>query len=47
MKEYQKHYESLLQTKPPENLQEEKIEQDVNKKFQKIVDNEQNAESKK
>ena len=38
LKEYQKHYENLLQTRPPENLQEEKIEQDVNIKFQKIVD---------
>ena len=46
MKEYQKYYESLLQTRPPENLQEEKIEQDVNIKFQKIVDDEHNVERK-
>ena len=46
LKEYQKYYESLLQTRPPENLQEEKIEQDVNIKFQKIVDDEHNVERK-
>ena len=46
MKEYQKYYESLLQTRPPENLQEEKIKQDVNIKFQKIVDDEHNVERK-
>ena len=47
LKEYQKHYESLLQTRPPENLQKEKIEQDVNTKFQKVVDDEHNGERKK
>ena len=36
LKEYQKYYESLLQTRPPENLQEEKIEQDVNRNFNKL-----------
>ena len=46
MKEYQKYYESLLETRPPENLQEEKIKQDVNIKFQKIVDDEHNVERK-
>ena len=46
LKEYQKYCESLLQTRPPENLQEEKIEQDVNIKFQKIVDDEHNVERK-
>ena len=46
LKEYQKYCESLLQTRPPENLQEEKIEQDVNVKFQKIVDDEHNVERK-
>ena len=46
LNEYQKYYESLLQTRPPENLQEEKIEQDVNIKFQKIVDDEHNVERK-
>ena len=44
LKEYQKYYKSLLQTRPPENLQEEKLEQDVNIKFQKIVDDEHNVE---
>ena len=47
LKEYKKCYERLLQTRPPENLQEEKIEQDVNIKFQKIVDDEHNVERKK
>ena len=47
MKEYQKYCESLLQTRPPENLQKEKIEQDVNTKFQKVVDDEHNGERKK
>ena len=47
LKEYQIYYESLIQTRPPENLQEEKIEQDVNMKFQKIVDDEHNVERKK
>ena len=37
LKEYQKYYERLLQTRPPENLQEEKIEQDVNMKFQNMM----------
>ena len=46
MKEYQKYYKSLLQTRPPENLQEEKIAQDVNIKFKKIVDDEHNVERK-
>ena len=36
LKEYQKYCESLLQTRPPENLQEEKIEQDVNRNFNKL-----------
>ena len=36
LKEYQKYYESLLQTRSPENLQEEKIEQDVNRNFNKL-----------
>ena len=36
LKEYQKYYKSLLQTRPPENLQEEKIEQDVNRNFNKL-----------
>ena len=44
LKEYQKYYEHLLQTRPPENLQEEKIKQDVNTKFQRIVDDEHNVE---
>ena len=44
LKEYQKYYKSLLQTRPPENLQEEKLEQDINIKFQKIVDDEHNVE---
>ena len=47
LKEYQKYYESLLQIRPSENLQEEKIEQDVNTKFKKIVDYEHNVERKK
>ena len=47
LKEYQKYYERLLQTRPPENLQEEKIKQDVNTKFQRIVDDEHNVERKK
>ena len=47
LKEYQTYYESLLQTRPPENLQEEKIEQYVNMKFQKIVDDEHNVDRKK
>ena len=47
LKEYQKYYESLLQTRPLENLQKEKIEQDVNTKFQKVVDDEHNVERKK
>ena len=47
LKEYQKYYESLLQTRPLENLQKEKIEQDVNTKFQKVVDEEHNVERKK
>ena len=46
MKEYQKHYESLLQTRPPENLQEEKIEQKINTEFQKIIDDEPKVERK-
>ena len=46
LQEYQKYYESLLETRPPENLQEEKIKQDVNIKFQKIVDDEHNVERK-
>ena len=46
LKEYQKYYKSLLQTRPPENLQQEKIEQDVNIKFKKIVDDEHNVERK-
>ena len=33
LKEYQKYYEILLQVRPPENLQEENIEQDINTKF--------------
>ena len=36
LKEYQKYYQSLLQIRPPENLQEEKIEQDVNMDFKKL-----------
>ena len=47
LKEYQKYYEGLLQTRPPETLQEEKIEQYVNTKFQKIVDDKHNVERKK
>ena len=46
LKEYQKYYKSLLQTRPPENLQQEKIEQDVNIEFKKIVDDEHNVERK-
>ena len=45
--EYQKYYESLLQTRPPENLQEEKIKQEINTKFQKIVAAELKVERKK
>ena len=33
---YQKYYQSLLQIRPPENLQEEKIGQDVNMDFKKL-----------
>ena len=46
LKEYQKYYESLLQTRPPENLQEEKIEQEINTKFQKLIDDEPDDEPK-
>ena len=38
LKEYRKYYESLLQIRPPENLQEEIIEQEINIKFKKIID---------
>ena len=31
LEEYQMHYESLLQARQPENLQEEKIEQEISK----------------
>ena len=47
LKEYQKYCESLLQTRPPENLQEEKIEQDVNMKFQNIAYDGHNVKRKK
>ena len=30
LKEYQKYFESLKQKRPPENLQTEKIEQEIN-----------------
>ena len=46
LKEYQTYYESLLQTRPPENVQKEKIEEDVSIKFQKIPDDEHNVEKK-
>ena len=36
LKEYQKYYQSLLQIRPSENLQEEKIGQDVNMDFKKL-----------
>ena len=35
---------SLLKTRPPENLKEEKIEQDIITNFQKLVDDEQKSE---
>ena len=47
LKEYQKYYESLLQTRPPENLQEEIIEQEINTKFLKIIDDQPNVEEKR
>ena len=47
LEKHQKYYESLLQTRPPENLQEERIEQDINTKFQEVVDDEHNVEKKK
>ena len=44
--EYQNYCESLLQTRPPENLQEEIIEQEINTKFQNIIDDEPKVVSK-
>ena len=35
---------SLLKTRPPENLKEEKIKQDIITNFQKLVDDEQKSE---
>ena len=46
LKEYQKYYQSLLQARPPKNLQEEIIEQEINTKFQKIIDDEPKVEGK-
>ena len=47
LKEFQKCYESLLQTRPSENLQEEKTEQGINTKFQKLLDDEHMLKEKK
>ena len=47
LKEYQKYYESLLQTRPTENLQQKKIEQETNTKFQKVIDDKSNLKEKK
>ena len=46
LEEYQNYYESLLQTRPPENLQEEIIELELNTKFQKITDEKPKVERK-
>ena len=35
--EYQKYYERLLQARPQENLQEKKVEQEINAVPQKII----------
>ena len=40
LKECQKYYESLLQIRLRQNLQEDMIEQEINRKFQKIIDHE-------
>ena len=40
LKECQKYYESLLQIRLRQNLQEDIIEQEINRKFQKIIDHE-------
>ena len=38
LKEYQNYYETLPQVRPPENLQEENIEQEINIKCHKVID---------
>ena len=45
-KQRRNDYESLLKTGPPENLLEEIIEQQINTKFQKIIDDEPKVERK-
>ena len=40
LKECQKYYESLLPIRLRQNLQEDMIEQEINRKFQKIIDHE-------
>ena len=46
LEEYQSYYENLPQTRPPENLQEEIIELEINTKFQKITDEKPKVERK-
>ena len=47
LKERKKYYESLLQTRLLENLQEEKMEHEKTKKLQKNIDDEPKVERKK
>ena len=47
LKEYQKYFESLKQTRPPENLHAEEIEQERNTNFQKIIDDEPKIKRRK
>ena len=37
VKEYARYYKELLKVRPAENMEEEEIEQKVDKKFQEII----------